>query len=99
MWDALRHDVRHSFRSLRRAPTFSFAQMSMYSGGGIVRVEARSGVFDAVTETVSPSYFDIVGARTSAGRFFSESDDAVVVFSEGFRRRVFGNGPGIGEAI
>jgi hypothetical protein len=23
MWDALRLDVRHSFRSLRRAPTFS----------------------------------------------------------------------------
>src|SRR5215218_841635 len=113
MWDALRLDVRHSFRSLRRAPTFSlivivtlavtvgattavasllnalvfrrlavphpeqlvamsafdpqanvsgyfyadtfkayrsaqrsFAQMSMYSGGGLRRVEARSGVFD-----------------------------------------------------
>ena len=110
MWDALRLDVRHSFRGLRRAPTFSlivivtltlavgataavgsllnalvlrtlavpspeqlvalsalepranlegyfyadtfkayraaqrsFAQMSMYSGGGILRVEARSG--------------------------------------------------------
>ena len=166
MWDALRLDVRHSFRSLRRAPTFSlivivtlalavgattavgsllnalvfrtlavpspeqlvalsaldpranlsgyfyadtfkayrsaqrsFAQMSMYSGGGLLGVEARSGVFDADTETVSPNYFDIVGARPSAGRFFSESDDAVVVFSEGFRRRVFGNGPGIGEAI
>ena len=166
MWDALRLDVRHSFRSLRRAPTFSlivivtltlavgattavgsllnalvlrtlavpspeqlvalsaldpranvegyfyadtfkayrsaqrsFAQMSMYSGGGLLRVEARSGVFDAATETVSPSYFDLVGARASAGRFFSESDDAVVVISEGFRRRVFGNGPGIGEAI
>jgi predicted permease len=166
MWDALRLDVRHSFRSLRRAPTFSlivvvtlavavgattavgsllnaivlrtlavpspeqlvalsaldpranlsgyfyadtfkayrsaqrsFAQMSMYSGGGLVRVEARSGVFDASTETVSPNYFDLVSARASAGRFFSDSDEAVVVFSEGFRRRVFGNGPGIGEAI
>ena len=167
MWDALRLDVRHSLRSLRRAPTFSlivivtlalavgataavgsllnalvlrtlavpspdqlvalsaldpranlegyfyadtfkayraaqrsFAEMSMYSGGGILRVEARSGVFeDAVTEAVSPSYFDLVGARPSAGRFFSESDDAVVVISEGYRRRVFGNGPGIGETI
>jgi putative ABC transport system permease protein len=166
VWDALRLDVRHSFRSLRRAPTFSlivivtlalavgatttvgsllnalvlrtlavpspeqlvalsaldpranvsgyfyadtfkayrsaqrsFAQMSMYSGGGLLRVEARSGVFDASTEAVSPNYFDIVGARPSAGRFFSESDDAVVVFSEDFRRRVFGDGPGIGEAI
>src|SRR5580765_5719254 len=166
MWDALRLDVRHSFRSLRRAPAFSvivvvtlavavgattavgsllnalvfrnlavpnpeqlvalsaldpranvsgyfyadtfeayrstqrsFAQMSMYSGGGLVRIETRSGAFDGSTEAVSPDYFDIVGARPSAGRFFSESDDAVVVFSEGFRRRVFGNGPGIGEAI
>ena len=166
MWDALRLDVRHSFRSLRRAPTFSlivivtltvavgattavgsllnalvlrtlavpspeqlvalsaldpranvtgyfyadtfkayrsaqrsFAQMSMYAGGGLVRVETRSGVFDAVTETVSPTYFDMVGARLSAGRFFSDSDDAVVVISEGFRRRLFGNGPGVGETI
>src|SRR6185295_13367359 len=167
MWDALRLDVRHSLRSLRRAPTFSlivivtlalavgatvavgsmlnafvlrtvavpsperlvalsalepranvdgyfyadtftayrdvqrsFTQMSMYSGGGILRVEARSGVFeDAWTEAVSPSYFDIVGARPSAGRFFSESDTAVAVVSEGFRRRVFGSAPGIGEAI
>src|SRR5262245_45989157 len=170
MWDSLRLDVRHSFRSLRRAPTFSlivivtlalavgatvavgsllnavvlrtlavpspeqlvalsarepranvdgyfyadtfkayraiqrsFAQMSMYSGGGILRVEvsgARSGVFeDAWTDAVSPSYLDLVGARPSAGRFFSESDDAVAVISEGFRRRIFGNGPGIGDAI
>ena len=166
MWDALRLDVRHSFRSLRRAPTFSlivivtlavavgattavgsllnalvlrtlavpspeqlvalsaldpranvsgyfyadtfkayrsaqrsFAQMSMYSGGGLVRVEARSGAFEASTETVSPSYFDMVGARPSAGRFFSDSDEAVVVITEGFRRRLFGNGPGVGETI
>jgi len=167
VWDALRLDVRHSVRSLRRAPTFSlivivtltlavaatatvgsllnalvlrglavpspeqlvalsafdpranvagyfyadtfkayravqrsFAQMSMYSGGGLTRVEARSGASeDASTETVSPDYFDVVGVRLSAGRFFTETDDAVAVVSEGFRRRLFGNGPGIGEAI
>ena len=166
MWDALRLDVRHSLRSLRRAPTFSlivivtlalavgataavgsllnalvlrtlavpspeqlvalsaleprgnvegyfyadtfkvyraaqrsFAEMSMYSGGGGLRVETRSGVFDAWTETASPSYFEIVGARPSAGRFFAESDDAVAVISEGFRRHIFGDGLGVGEAI
>jgi predicted permease len=166
MWDALRIDVRHSLRSLRRAPAFSsivvvtltlavgattavgsllnaivlralavpspsqlvalsaleprgnvqgffyadtfkaygaaqqsFAQLSMYSGGGLVRVETRSGVFDASTETVSPSYFEMVGARPSVGRFFSESDEAVVVLTEGFRRRVFGDGPGVGEVV
>src|SRR3954469_492614 len=166
MWDALRLDVRHSFRGLRRAPTFSlivivtlalavgattavgsllnalvlrtlgvpnpeqlvavsaleprtnvsgyfyadtfkayrsaqrsFSQMSMYFGGGLLRVEARSGLFDASTEAVSPNYFDIVGARPSAGRFFTESDDAVVVISEDIRRRIFGDGPAVGEVI
>ena len=166
MWDALRLDVRHSFRSLRRAPTFSvivivtltvavgattavgsllnalvlrtaavpspeqlvalsaldpranvsgyfyaetfkaylsvqrsFAQMSMYAGGGLARVETPSGVFDAVTETVSPTYFDMVGARASAGRFFAESDDAVAVISESFRRHIFGDGRGVGEVV
>src|SRR6188768_3470693 len=170
MWDALRLDVRYSFRSLRRAPTFSlivivtltlaigataalgsllngvvlrrlavpnpgqlvalsafeprasvegyfyagtvsayrasqrsFAQMSLYAGGSIARVEvtgAHSGVFEnAVTEVVSPGYFDLVGARASAGRFFNESDDAVVVISEAYRRRIFGDASGIGEVI
>jgi len=167
MWDALRLDVRHSFRSLRRAPAFSlivvvtltlavgattavfsllhavvlrtlavpspeelvvvsiaepgangdgdfyadtfkalgatqrsFAELSMYAGGGLARVETRSGVFEnAVTEYVSPSYFDMVGARAAAGRFFNDSDDAVVVISEAYRRRIFGNAVGIGEAI
>src|SRR3954471_847952 len=165
MWDALRLDVRHSIRSLRRAPTFSlivivtlmvamgattavgsllnalvfrklalpspeqlvalsatdargnegyfyadtfaayrraqrsFAQLSMYSGGGLVHVEAPSEAFDASTERVSPNYFDMLGARLSAGRFFADSDDAVIVISEKFRRRVFGNASGVGETI
>ena len=77
-----------------RAVQRSFAHISMYSGGGLMRVEARSGGSeDASTETVSPDYFDLVGARLSAGRFFTETDDAVAVISEGFRRRLFGNGP------
>ena len=170
MWDALRLDVRHSLRSLRRAPAFSlivivtltlavgataalgsllnalvfrtlavpspgqlvalsafeprasvegyfyadtlnayrvaqrsFAQLSLYSGGGISRVEvtgARPGVFEnAVSEVVSPDYFDMVGLRASAGRVFNESDGAVVVLSEAYRRRIFGSAPGIGEVI
>src|SRR4051812_3318821 len=166
MWDALRLDVRHSFRSLRRTPTFSFivivtlalavgattavgsllnalvlrtlavpnpeqlvalsalepranlagyfyadtfkayrtaqrsfAQMSMYSGGGLLRVETRAGVFDAWTASVSPTYFDIVAARLSAGRVFTDSDDAVVGISEGVRGRIFASGPAVGETI
>ncbi len=87
-----------TFKAYRSAQQ-SFVQMSMYSGGGLVRVEARSGTFEATTEAVSPSYFDIVGARLSAGRFFSDSDDAVVVVTEDFRRRIFGDGLGVGEVI
>jgi predicted permease len=87
-----------TFNAYRRAQR-SFAQLAMYSGGGLLSVEAPSGVFQAPTEFVSPNYFDVVGARLSAGRFFTESDDAVVVISEAFRRRLFGNAPGIGETI
>ena len=39
-------------------------------------------------DTVSPDYFDLVGARLAAGRFFTDTDDPVVVISEGFRRRL-----------
>jgi predicted permease len=92
-------DTVNAYRASQR----SFARMSLYAGGGIARVEvtgARSGVFEnAVTEVVSPGYFDMVGARATAGRFFNESDDAVVVISEKYRRRRFGNASGIGEVI
>jgi predicted permease len=167
VWDALRLDVRHSFRSLRRAPAFSlivvitltvavgataaigsllnalafrrlavpnpgqlvalsalepragvdgyfyadtleaylaaqrsFSQLSLYSFAGLSRVETRSRVSEeAVTETVSPDYFAMLGARPSAGRFFNDSDDAVAVISEQYRRRLFGAGSGLGEVI
>src|SRR6185436_7940412 len=55
-------DTFKAYRAIQR----SFAQMSMYSGGGLTRVEAPSGALDASTETVSPSYFELVGARLSA---------------------------------
>ena len=56
-------------------------------------------VRNAVTEVVSPDYFDVAGARASARRVFNESDDAVVVISEAYRRRIFGNASGIGEVM
>jgi hypothetical protein len=85
-------DTFKAFRATQR----SFAQLSMYSGGGLMRLETRSGVFEnAVTEYVSPDYFDMVGARAAAGRFFNDSDDAVVVITEAYRRQIFGNASGI----
>lgn len=92
-------DTVNAYRASQR----SFAQMSMYADGTIQRVEltgGRSGVFeDAAAEAVSPSYFDMVGARASAGRLFNESDDAAVVISEAYRRRIFENAPAIGQVI
>lgn len=88
-------DTLRAYRSVQQ----SFAQMSLYNGGGLAHVETRSGVFEAVTDTVSPTYFEMVGARAAAGRVFGDADDAVVVISEAFRRRLFGSGSGVGETI
>ena len=88
-------DTFAAYRSAQR----SFAQLSMYNHGALVHVEAPSEAFDASIEEVSPNYFDMLGARLSAGRFFADSDDAVIVISEKFRRRVFGNASGVGETI
>jgi putative ABC transport system permease protein len=86
-----------------RASQHAFAQMSLYARGGIARVEvtgARAGVFDnAVAEVVSPGYFAMVGVPAAAGRFFDESDDAVVVISESYGRRLFGDASAVGEVI
>jgi putative ABC transport system permease protein len=86
-----------------RATQHSFSAMSMYSGGGLVRVEAPSATADAVVEGVTREYFDVLGARVAAGRFFTDADNAgvsVVVISDRFRRRVFSdNATVIGETV
>lgn len=86
-----------------RASQRSFAQLSLYARGNIARVEVtgtRADAFEnAHADVVSPDYFEMVGARASAGRFFNESDAAVVVISEAYRRRLFGNTSGIGEEL
>jgi predicted permease len=168
MWDALRIDVRHSLRGLRRSPGFtfvvvltvavaigamatigsllnaivlrkvsardpdrlvsisttdirtnqagplyldtfvayraaqqSFSEMSMY-WGGLLRVEARTATADGVFEGVSPEYFDLLGARAAAGRFFTdvEAREPVAVISDRFRQKVFGDSASvIGETV
>jgi hypothetical protein len=75
-------DTFAAYRSAQR----SFAQLSMYSGGGLVHVEAPSEAFDASTERSRRTISTCLAARLSAGRFFADSDDAVIVISEKFRR-------------
>ena len=81
-------DTFVAYRTAQR----SFSAMSMYSGGGLLRVEARGATSDGVVEGVTPEYFDVLGARIAAGRFFTDADNIafpVAVASERFRRRAF----------
>jgi predicted permease len=86
-----------------RAAQHSLSAMSMYSGGALLRVQAPNATADGTGEGVSPEYFDLLGARLAAGRFFTDGDDAatpVAVLSDRFRRRVFGDDAEvIGEAV
>ncbi|MBI3401140.1 MAG: ABC transporter permease [Acidobacteria bacterium] len=86
-----------------RTVQHSLSTMSMYSGGGLLRVEARSATADGNVEGVTPEYLDLLGAKVAAGRFFTDADDAVTpvgVISDRFRRRIFGDDATvIGETV
>lgn len=89
-------DTFHAFRSAQR----SFSTLSMYSGGGLLRVETRNVSADGGVEGVTPEYFDLLGARPAAGRFFTAADTAVAVISDRFRQRLFGdNANVVGKAV
>src|SRR5438309_9131489 len=51
-----------TFKALR-AQQQSFSWLSMYSGGGILRVEAHGIAADAGVEGVMPEYFDLLDVR------------------------------------
>jgi predicted permease len=76
-----------------RAVQQSFAHVSMYNGGGTLRVEPPNGdAFNAGVEAVSVDFFDLMHVHPSAGRFFGAEDDAgpaAVVLSDRLSRRVF----------
>lgn len=71
----------------------SFATIAMYFGR-YFRVEAGADMVDAVTEGVTPEYFEVLSTKTAQGRLFSDLDTAavpVVVLSDRFRRQLFGD--------
>jgi len=86
------------FRSRQR----SFEGMSMYSGGGLLRVEAGDSAFDAAVEGVLPAYFDLLRVRPALGRLIT-TDDAptsteasqVVVIGDRLWKRMFGSDPSV----
>ena len=57
----------------------------------------------AEIRAVSPGYADVLGLRVQAGRFFTDRDSAdgqrVVVVSESFAQRAFGDAPAVGQRL
>ncbi|MBY0494929.1 MAG: ABC transporter permease [Cyanobacteria bacterium] len=81
-----------TFSAYRNAQ-HSLSSASMYFAR-YFRIEAGTAAVDAVTEGVTPGYFDALGVTPALGRLFSEIDDAqapAIVVSDRFRRRLFGD--------
>src|SRR5262249_41087244 len=81
-----------AFAAYRRVQ-HSLSGLTMYTPG-LLRVEARGTAADAVSEGVTPEYFDLLGVRPAAGRFFGDADGAdapMAVISDRFRQRFFGD--------
>ena len=83
-----------------------FSAMTLYSGGGALRVEARGVEIDGGIEGVDPAYFDMLGARAQVGRLLQPADAIeptgapVVVISNRLWQRLFARDPhAIGEVI
>src|SRR5207247_6047029 len=82
-------------------------RVAMYSGGGVVRLEARGTTLDQGVEGFTPEYFEMVGARAAVGRLIGRIDSSigsdaapVIVISDRLWRRVFNRDPSvIGETV
>jgi predicted permease len=78
----------------------SFESLALYSGGGILRTDARGVQADASVEGATPGYHAMLGIHPLLGRLISsadapdQSDSApVVVLGYRFWRRQFGGDP------
>lgn len=91
-------DTYTAYRDAQR----SLSKMSLYSSR-YFRVEARGAAVDGHAESVTADYFDALGARPARGRFFTDLDSAavpVMVLSDRFRRRLFGDDAAVvGETV
>lgn len=88
-----------------RDRTTSFAAMTV-QGFSAVGLACDNGTERAWAEVVSASFFDVLGVRPAAGRFFLSEDDhtelgsPVVVISHGlWQRRFGGNREAVGRTI
>lgn len=95
-----------TFTAFRAQQQF-FSRLSMYSGGGLLRVEARETSIDGGVEAVMPEYFELLGVRPAAGRLLTDADQSirgtpipVVIITDRFRHQFFGaENSGVGETL
>lgn len=97
--------VSHPDFESYRDRTTSFAGMAV-QGFSAVGLAGENGAERAWAEVVSASFFEVLGVRPAAGRFFLPEDDRtelgspVVVISHGLWQRRFGGKPGaVGRTI
>lgn len=84
-------DTVKDYRSIQQ----SFAQLAMYNGGGVLRVEPAGGgpVIDLGVEAISHEYFALVNVHPAAGRLLTAMDDSgppSIVVSHRLSERLFG---------
>ena len=83
-------DTVTDYRSIQQ----SFAQLAMYNGAGVLRVEPIGGpVIDLGVEAVSHEYFALANVRAAAGRLLTAQDDSgppTIVVSHRLSERLFG---------
>ena len=90
---------------LSKLPVFD--TLGLYSGGGILWIEARGATGEGAIEAVAPGFHEALGLRPFLGRFFDLTDgsgagaaNAVTVISHRFWQRYYGSDPAvIGERL
>jgi predicted permease len=94
-----------TYAELAKLPVFN--GLALYSGGGLLRVEARGAFNEGLIEASTPGLFETLGLRPYLGRFFTTDDSpgdspaaAVVVISYELWLRAFGGDPAaVGETV
>ena len=83
-------------------PTLPAGVESIAVAGPPAPIPPRQQLFSGIRR-VSPGYADVLGLRVQAGRFFTDRDSAdgqrVVVVSESFAQRAFGDAPAVGQRL
>ena len=83
-------------------PTLPAGVESIAVAGPPVPIPPRQQLFAGIRR-VSHGYADVLGLRVQAGRFFTDRDSAdgqrVVVVSESFAQRAFGDAPAVGQRL